>query len=190
MTLPAKLDPSNVVAIIDTREQNPLNLSPLTTVTDSLTTGDYALAACPDVCRIERKSLQDLIGCVGNDRERFEKEISRLLAFPIRILVVESTWEQIELHEPLAPQWRGKVTREAVIGSLLGWQAMGLSIHMAASHERAGLHVARLLYTVAKRRYNELRSLVTDRRINTAPNRMDKAANEFQLKNEKTITEV
>jgi DNA excision repair protein ERCC-4 len=158
-SLPAKLDPSQVVCIIDSREQTPLDLEPLTTITESLTTGDYALAACPDVCRIERKSLQDLVACVGGDRERFEREVQRLLAYPVRILVVESSWDAIESHEPAFPQWRGKVSKEAVLGSLMGWQAKGISIHMAGSHERAGKHVARLLYHVANRRYRELRAL-------------------------------
>ncbi|MEQ1825766.1 MAG: hypothetical protein ABL921_07455 [Pirellula sp.] len=67
--------------------------------------------------------------------------MSRLLAYPVRVLVVESTWETIDSHEPAMPQWRGKVTKEAVIGSLLGWQAAGLSIHMAGDHARAGRHV-------------------------------------------------
>jgi ERCC4-type nuclease len=160
MKLPAKLDPADVVAIVDSREQNPLDLAPLTTTVMGLDTGDYSLAACPDVVRIERKSLQDLVGCVGSNRERFEREVQRLLAYPVRILLVEATWAQIESHEPGNPQWLGKVTREAVIGSLLGWQAAGLSVHMAGDHERAGRHAARILYTIAKRRYRELRSIV------------------------------
>ena len=106
--LPATLAPESVVAITDSREQCPLDLSPL----------------------------------------------------PIRVLVVGSTWETIESHESAMPPWRGKVTKEAVIGSLLGWQAVGFSIHMTGDHARAGRHVARLLYTIAKRRYRELRSFV------------------------------
>lgn len=149
MTLPAKLEHSSVVAIIDTREQTPLDLSPLAMVRGTIDTGDYCLSACPDVCRIERKSLPDLIQCVSSERDRFEREVARLLAYPIRILIVEGTWQQIESHEPAMPQWRGKTTRESVIGSLLGWEALGLSVHMAGSHERAGKHVARLLYTIA-----------------------------------------
>ena len=160
MKLPAKLEPAAVVAIVDTREQTPLELSPLSCERGTLVTGDYALAACPDVVRIERKSLQDLVGCVGSNRERFEREVQRLLAYPVRILLVEATWDQIESHAPSNPQWCGKVTKEAVLGSLLGWQAAGLSVHMAGDHERAGRHVARILYTIAKRRYRELRSIV------------------------------
>lgn len=156
MKLPAKLDPSQVVCIIDTREQNPLDLSPLQTVTQGLATGDYGLLRCDEI-RVERKSLPDLVACVGVERERFTREVERLMAFRVRILIVESSWEQIESHEPANPQWRGKVSRESVLGSLLGWQAMGLAVHMTGDHERAGRHVARLLYTVARRRYAELR---------------------------------
>jgi ERCC4-type nuclease len=158
--LPAMLAPESIVVTVDTREQTPLDLAPLSIERGTLDTGDYALASCPDVCRVERKSLADLVACVGADRDRFEREVSRLLAYPVRVLVVESTWETIESHELVMPQWRGKVTKESVIGSLLGWQAAGLSIHMAGDHERAGRHIARLLYMVAKRRYRELRSLV------------------------------
>jgi DNA excision repair protein ERCC-4 len=159
MKLPAKLDPSQVVCIIDSREQTPLDLSPLTTIAATLPTGDYSIRGLEHVVSIERKSLDDLVGCVGRDRERFDREVARLLAFPVRILVVESSWEAIESHEPINPQWRGKVSKEAVLGSLMGWQAKGISIHMAGSHERAGKHVARLLYHVANRRYRELRAL-------------------------------
>jgi hypothetical protein len=52
--LPPKLDPSAVVAIVDSREQNPLDLTPLHTVSGSLQTGDYALQGCDEI-RIERK---------------------------------------------------------------------------------------------------------------------------------------
>jgi DNA excision repair protein ERCC-4 len=157
--LPSRLDPSNVIAIIDSREQKPLDLEPLTTITSTLVTGDYSVRGLEHVVAIERKSLQDLVACVGSERERFDREVQRLLAYPVRILLVESSWEAIESHEPINPQWRGKVTREAVLGSLMGWQAAGLSVHMAGDHERAGRHVARMLYTVARRRYAELRAL-------------------------------
>ncbi len=106
MKLPKTIKPEDITAIVDSREQTPLDLSPLKTEVGTLQTGDYALKACPDAIRIERKSLPDLIGCVGRDRERFEREVERLLAFPVRILLIESTWAAIELK-----QWRGKIHR-------------------------------------------------------------------------------
>ena len=157
MKLPAELKPEAVTAIIDTREQRPLELSPLGVTVGTLCAGDYSLLGCEHVVRIERKSLDDLLGCVGRDRDRFEREVQRLLAFQVRVLLVEATWAEIELG-----QWRSKVTPQAAIGSLLGWQAMGLSVHMVGDHKRAGIHASRLLYTVAKRRWRELRSMASD----------------------------
>lgn len=154
-TLPKLLPPENVTAIIDTREQHPLDLAPLRSVVGTLDTGDYSLLGLDHVVRIERKSLADLLGCVGRERERFDREVQRLLGFPVRVLLVESDWVTIE-----AGQWRGRVTPSQVVGSLLGWQASGLSVHLVGDHQRAGLHASRLLFTVARRRYRELRAFV------------------------------
>lgn len=155
MRIPASLKPEDVIAIIDTREQTPLDLSPLRSQVATLDTGDYSLLGLEHVVRVERKSLPDLIGCVGRDRERFDREVMRLLAYPVRVLVVETSWSDIE-----AGQWRGKVTPNQVIGSLLGWQVAGLAVHCIGDHARAGTHVARLLYHVTRRRYRELRTMV------------------------------
>ena len=153
MKLPSKLEPESVTAIIDTREQLPLDLSPLRVERGTLDTGDYALSGC-DHIRIERKSLNDLLACVGRERERFDREVIRLLAYPVRVLVVEASWHQLEQGD-----WRGNIKPEQAMGALLGWQASGLSIHMVGDHERAGRHAARLLFTVARRRYRELRTM-------------------------------
>lgn len=97
MKLPAALKPENVVALIDTREQLPLDLSPLRVQVGTLDTGDYVLLGC-DHIRIERKSLDDLLGCIGRDRERFDREVIRLLAYPVRVLLVEATWAASKRH--------------------------------------------------------------------------------------------
>ena len=81
-TLPAELKPDQVVAIIDTREQAPLDLSPLRSEAGTLATGDYSVKGLVNVVAIERKSLTDLLGCIGQDRERFDREVIRLLAIP------------------------------------------------------------------------------------------------------------
>lgn len=163
MNLPATLKPEQVTALCDTREQTPLCLDPLRVERATLTTGDYTIRGLEHVVVIERKSLEDLLGVVGRDRERFEREVQRLLAFPIRVLVIEASWPQIEMA-----QWRSKLTSSHVIGSLLGWEAKGLSIHMVHDHERAGLHVSRLLFTVARREYRKLRAFMDETRPEAA----------------------
>jgi DNA excision repair protein ERCC-4 len=152
--LPAELSPEAVTAVIDTREQLPLDLAPLRSERGTLTTGDYSVAGLESVVAVERKSLPDLLACVGQERERFDREVVRLLAYPVRALVVETTWPELE-----AGDWRSKVTPAAAVGSCIGWIATGLPIILAGDHQRAGRFVAKLLYTAARRRWREARAL-------------------------------
>ena len=154
MKLPADLKPESITAIVDTREQLPLDLSPLAVEIGTLTTGDYSLKGLESVVAIERKSLGDLLSCCGSSRERFDREVQRLLAYPVRTLVVESTWAEIERGE-----WQSKLSPAAVMGSLLGWIATGLPVVMATDHRRAGQMVSRLLFIAARRRWREARAL-------------------------------
>lgn len=155
--IPVDVKAAWLTAIVDSREQNPLDLAPLKSVSGTLQTGDYSLFGLTHHVAIERKSESDLIACVGIERERFDREVQRLLAYPVRALVVESTWERIESGE-----WRSKVTPAAAIGSLLGWVAAGLPIIMAGDHQRAGQYVARLLFIAGRRRWRECRGILTN----------------------------
>lgn len=154
-TLPAELAPADITALIDSREQMPLDLFPLQTKVTTLATGDYGILGLEHVVAVERKGLSDLLGCIGQERERFDREVQRLLAYPTRCLVVESTWAEIE-----AGDWRSKVTPAAAMGSLLGWIAQGLPIIMAGDHERAGRYVSRLLFIAGRRRWRENRAMI------------------------------
>ena len=69
------LKPENVCALVDTREQLPLFLSPLRSVTTTLATGDYSVRGLENIVAIERKSLPDFLSCVGRERERFDREV-------------------------------------------------------------------------------------------------------------------
>ena len=145
----------NFIAIIDSREKKPLRLEYnqgqcLLTQRGKLYTGDYSILGLQKHIAIERKSLDDLMMCIGKERKRFEKEIIRLQGYEVRAIVVEATWEQIERGE-----YRAKIHPNSAIGSLLGWIAKGIPIIMAGSHERAGTFVARMLMIAAKRRLDE-----------------------------------
>lgn len=156
LPIPAELKPEQVMAVVDSREQIPLDLSPMQSITGTLPTGDYSVQGLENIVVMERKSLSDLLGCVGQHRERFDREIHRLLAYPTRAVVVEATWADLEQGE-----WRSQVAPAAVIGSVLGWIASGVPIIMAGDHGRAGRYVSRLLFTVARRRWRETRAFVT-----------------------------
>ena len=150
------LKPEHITCVIDSREQTPSDLAPLRSERRTLATGDYTLAGLEHVVAIERKSLPDLLGCVGRDRGRFDREVQRMLGYPVRALVVESSWAAIE-----AGEWRSRLKPSHVIGSLLGWQAEGLPVLMLDNHERCGRYVSRMLFTVARRRWQEMQSFLT-----------------------------
>lgn len=155
--MPSKkdLDPSDLTAIIDTREQRPLDLSPMNVSRGTLATGDYSIVGLEHLIAIERKSLADLLGCIGGERERFEKEIQRLLGYQTRALVVEASWAEIE-----AGEWPRKVTPAAVLGSLLGWIALGIPVIMAKDHLTAGKYVSRILFITARRQWRLLQTFL------------------------------
>jgi len=156
MKLPAKLKPSDVRALVDSREQLPWDLSPLQTETGTLCSGDYALAGdgLQNLIRIERKSLPDLIGVVGAGRDRFEREIDRLQAFPTRVLIIECHWSDIDLGD-----WRSKLSPETVRASLGSWMVRGLNVVLAGDLTRAQQIACGLLYRAAAHRWRELRTM-------------------------------
>jgi DNA excision repair protein ERCC-4 len=154
-TFKAELKPEDCCAIVDSREQLPLDLSPLKVEAGNLATGDYSVKGLEHIVAIERKSAEDMLACIGRERERFEREIQRLLAYPVRAIVVEAGWQFFELGD-----WRGNVTPAAAIGSLLGWITAGVPVVMADTHERAGKFVSRMVFTATNRRYRESRALL------------------------------
>jgi DNA excision repair protein ERCC-4 len=98
MILPAKLNFQPTI-IIDTREQEPLTFHRLPSMPGSLFTGDYSLAGAEHLFSIERKSIQDLVGCcASSNRERFERELHRLRGYRFKRLLIVGTRAEIEQH--------------------------------------------------------------------------------------------
>lgn len=86
--------------LIDTREQAPFlfmgtRYEGITTEKCCLPTGDYSLAGLEDKAAIERKSLDDLIMCLGKERERFKRELTRAKGYSLFAVVVEASWQDM-----------------------------------------------------------------------------------------------
>ena len=113
-----KPDPKSYFILVDRREQRPYSLQNAEPAT--LPTGDYSIrsetADYRDRIAVERKSHLDLVGCVGQSRERFIRELQRLAEFPYPAIVVEATLEGI-----LAGAQYSQVDPHAAIGSLISW---------------------------------------------------------------------
>ena len=151
MKNPRDLKPEHVTALIDTREQLPWTLEPLKRERATLATGDYSVKGLESFVSIERKSLSDYLGCIGQGRERFEAEMQRILAYETRAVIVEATWQQLENGD-----WRrSKVTPQAVVGSTLGWIAKGVPIILAGDRFTADKFATKILFIAARRRYRE-----------------------------------
>ena len=104
------------VLIIDTREQTPFNFhDPTVTVTRrALPAGDYTLEGLEDLAVVERKSLDDLVKSLIQDRERFHRELRKLQNIPGACVVVEAG-----LNDLLAHQYKSGVHPNAVLGAVL-----------------------------------------------------------------------
>lgn len=153
-----KLDPSQVVVAIDTREQKPADVSPLKSIRKKLDTADYSIVGMESVVAIERKSLQDFVACCGRERARFEREIERMRGFEVKAIVVEGDWDQLEMK-----MYPGQMHPNAVIGSALGFVCSGVPIVMAGNAQRAGKFIARLLFTTARRRWESVYPMFSER---------------------------
>lgn len=80
---------------VDTREQNPLEITDYPTEVRGLKYGDYALSNKDKTCNcyIERKSIQDLIGTLSGGYNRFCDEIERAETEDANLIVlVESDY--------------------------------------------------------------------------------------------------
>ena len=85
--------------LVDTREQRPFTFEheryDVQIQPGTLSVGDYSLAGLQDKVAVERKSLPDLVGCLGRERERFERELQRGAALDAFAVVIEAAWPDL-----------------------------------------------------------------------------------------------
>lgn len=159
------LRPEDLTVIVDTREPDPppWNLAPLKSIRDTLVTGDYTIKGLNDHIVCERKTLGDLISvCSGESRERFEKELKRMLAIPARCVIVEATWTDLS-----AGNWYSKLHPNSAIGSVLGWIGWGIPFIFANDAKTAGLTASRFMFLAARRRFYELETFHGELRLSS-----------------------
>jgi len=135
---------ANPILIVDTREQRPYSFADA--LTKTLHTGDYSVEGFEDRIAIERKSLSDLLGCIGGGRERFERELERLGRMPYAALIIEASLRDVlqgDMHSTLHPN--------AVLGSLCAWSMRyRLPIWFCDNRRLAQMVTERLLMKAAK----------------------------------------
>jgi len=141
--------PSDFVLLIDTREQSPLFVpkppKDLLIKRTTLPSGDYSCLNWESSIAFERKTIEDLCGCLGKDRDRFRRELDRLCAYERKYLIIEA-YE----HDLLRYHEFSQMEPNAIRGSLVAIELKycpGIIVHYEP--DRAQLErwvLDRLLY--------------------------------------------
>lgn len=151
-----KIEKTNLTIIQDSREQMPLSFPSAKVETHTLDTGDYSLKGWENQIAIERKSLPDLLHSLGQDRERFFREIMRLKGFEYSALIIEAG-----LNELYSGKWRSQITPQSVIGSLQSISIKyGVNVFWAENRTLCAQWVEGILYHFLRSKMQEYERLM------------------------------
>jgi len=143
--------------IVDSREQSPFVFDPavFNVARGTLKLADYAVAGMQDRAAIERKSLSDLLGCIGGSRPRFERELAGLSKLDFAAVVIEAG-----IVDVLGDGYRSSISPAAVMGSCAAWSVRyRVPFYFCGSRHHAQLWTAHLLRRLAldeRRRVEEV----------------------------------
>lgn len=154
-TMTRKIELDQITAIVDTREQQPYDLAPMAAEAGTLQVGDYSVAGLQSVIAIERKELSDFIACCGRERDRFQRELNSLRGWPVSAVLIETTWQTLELG-----QWRSRITPASVMGSVTSWIAQGHNLILADDRDMSQRICRSILFHAARHRWREVATLV------------------------------
>jgi DNA excision repair protein ERCC-4 len=152
--------------VIDTREQAPLSFARLVSERGTLQSGDYSFSGGEDLFVVERKSIPDLVACcVGENRERFFRELHRLRGFRFARLLVIGTVEEIE-----AGAYRSSIKPRAVMATLATIEArFNVPVVFAPTPDDGGRQIERWAYWFARELVEAANILARDNGLTRRP---------------------
>ncbi|MFZ0864612.1 MAG: ERCC4 domain-containing protein [Candidatus Sulfotelmatobacter sp.] len=135
------------VAIIDTREQNPLSFRRFRgwfadIEERALPLGDYSVSGMEDSCVVERKDLADLISSFTSNRTVFINRLRRMSDLPHSLLVITASLTEIKSEYPYRCANPNRIT-QSLIAVLAG---LRLPFICTETHELGEEIVASYLY--------------------------------------------
>jgi ERCC4-type nuclease len=135
------------IAIIDTREQNPLSFRRFkgwfkSVEHRALPLGDYSVVGMENSCVVERKDLADLIHSFTTNRAVFINRLRRMADRPHSLLVVTAPLSEIKSEYPYRAANPNRIT-QSLIAVLAG---LRLPFICTESHELGEEIVASYLY--------------------------------------------
>lgn len=135
------------VAIVDTREQNPLSFRRFKgwfarIEHRALPLGDYSVVGMENSCVVERKDLADLIQSFTTNRSVFINRLRRMSRLPHSLLVVTAPLSEIKTEYPYRGANPNRIT-QSLIAVLTG---LRLPFICTDTHELGEEIVASCLY--------------------------------------------
>ncbi|HUA14373.1 MAG TPA: ERCC4 domain-containing protein [Verrucomicrobiae bacterium] len=135
------------VAIVDTREQNPLSFRRFRgwfakIEHRALRIGDYSVQGMEGTCAVERKDLADLIQSFTANRAVFVKRLQRMSELPHSLLVVTTSFTEIKSEYPYRSASSNRIT-QSLLAVLTG---LRLPFLCTETHELGEELVASYLY--------------------------------------------
>lgn len=165
LTLPAlrslgDLADAKPIILVDSREQDPLIFEHLASQTCTLQSGDYSLFGASELFSVERKTVADFVGCcVGDNRDRFARELHRLRGFRFKRLLIVGTEAEIK-----AGNYRSNIKPQSVLGTLSAFEIRyDVPVTWCATAEIAAAQIERWAWYFARElveSVNELRRAV------------------------------
>lgn len=148
--MPTPLVPTRPI-IIDTREQTPWCFpSSLRTIRRGLDFGDYSLDGLDSVVAIERKSIPDLLGCVGSSRERFTRHLFGLADLPFAHVVVEGSMAAVAAEV----EANTRLNLSSVMGTIVSWST-STGVHFWFPDDRRfATALALRILTISERKFD------------------------------------
>lgn len=145
--------------IIDSREQRPFDFlsqnGDIETERGTLDTGDYSVAGLESRVAVERKSLADLVTCLGVERERFQREMQRAAALEAFCVVVEAPW--LALAEG---KYRSRLSPASAMASVMAFTARHrVPFLFAGNREKAEVVTALFLRQYVKGKEHEWKAV-------------------------------
>jgi ERCC4-type nuclease len=104
----------------------------------TLMSGDYSVAGLEALFAVERKSIGDLVSCcIGQNRERFERELHRLRGFRFKRLLIVGSEAEISKGN-----YHSNIKPAAVLGTLRAFEVRyDLPVVFCQTPELAGHQV-------------------------------------------------
>lgn len=137
-----------MIILIDTREKDEYTFGDIVTLRQKLDAGDYSIAGLEERVAIERKNLDDFVGTVIYQKERFHNELCALARMDFSAIIVEASLTDIFEH-----RYKSGVQPVSVIGAAVAIMVEYRVPVIFAGNRQLAAHVT---MSILKRLYDKM----------------------------------